>query len=874
MVLRTVRLILLAALCAAALAAAAVPAAAVTAGAGHWTWQSPLPQGGWVSDASFIGDEGWAVTGGADVLHTTDGGATWTDQPTGESDSLYGVRFVSTTEGWATGDWGTILHTADGGVTWERQVSATLDTLYDIESVDADHVWVIGMASVLATTDGGATWTLQLGGPIFSDWYWYGPDTLFSAGAFIDAQQGCVVGYRALQRQEEDYAASAWSTTDGGATWTQTDVDGVSGLGAITTQGGTYWAAGAGNAIAHSADGVHWTRDTVEAPVYLEGIAMTAGGIGWAVGSGESDDWFSNSNVTTGIVLKTVDGGVTWEPVADPVLSGDALVSVTFDGPDDGRILGESGALYVTHDAGATWAPVGPDREAPVTFAAITRSPDGVLWAVGKTGSNDDYYGYGSSSTGVVWRSGDGGTTWEALDDPLFDVGGLSQVYAAAGGEAWVAGEGGRILYTADGGVTWAAAGDRRGRLADRSRLQRRRARVGGQRRHARRRAQDHRRRPALEAHHHRFAGAVPHGVGQRERRLARRHGVPERVRGGGRRPGRAQRRRRRHLDHRDRGTAGGARPVSFLGGGQGWALSGVPYWWDSAGRLLHTTDDGATWTEVKIGPNGSVRGFRAMYFADASEGWILADSGSDSGTLLLHTVDGGAHWGAVNIRDAWGLQALWFSGQDEGWVAGSDDAILATSDGGGIAPISVSNVGYTRWVNKDFTVKITTADDGLGLAPTQSRVGDGPWEDAATQLVRAPKSHAKDGYTLIRYRGVDLAGNREEVGGALVAVDTRPPTVVAHDRSRARTMRIATLRLKTDDALSPLVRVYVDVFRKSGERVRRVRGMLPTDGQWHPLRYACTFPVGTYRMVVQVRDLAGNRCARTRTVMLQVVKR
>ena len=210
---------------------------------------------------------------------------------------------------------------------------------------------------------------------------------MFSGAAFADAQHGCVVGARALQRQAEDYAGCAWATSDGGATWTRTDVAGVTGLGAVTTQGGAYWAAGAGNAIAHSADGVHWTRDTIEAPVYFEGIAMTAGGRGWAVGSGESDDWFSNSNVTSGIVLRTTDGGATWEPEADPVLSADSLVSVTFDGPDDGRILGESGAIYVTHDAGDTWAAVGPEREPPVTFAAITRSPDGVLWAVGKTSS-------------------------------------------------------------------------------------------------------------------------------------------------------------------------------------------------------------------------------------------------------------------------------------------------------------------------------------------------------------------------------------------------------------------------------------------------------------------------------------------------------
>lgn len=869
MVLRTVRLTLLAALCIVALGALAVPAVAVTAGAGHWTWQSPLPQGGWVSDTSFIGDEGWAVTGGADVLHTTDGGVTWTDQPTGESDSLYAVHFVSALEGWAAGGWGAILHTADGGATWERQVSATLDTLSDVQFVDAEHGWMIGSASVLATTDGGATWALQLGSSIFSDWYWYGPEVMYSAGAFVDAQHGCVVGAHALQRQEEDYAGCAWITADGGLHWTRTDIPGVTSLGAVTTQGGSYWAAGAGNAIVHSADGTQWTRKTVEAPVYLEGIAMTAAGVGWAVGSGESDDWFSNSYVTTGITLKTVDGGATWDPVADPVLSGDALVSVTFDGDDDGRILAESGAIFMTHDAGDTWALVGPDRGSPVTFAALTRSPDGVLWAVGKTSNYNDYYGESGSGSGVVWRSVDDGVTWTALDDPLFEVGGFSQVYAAASGEAWVAGEGGRILHTTDGGATWQQQATGVGASL-----------VG----------------LAFSDSEHGWAvsAAMPGVVlktidggahwrlttiGTRERYLSVSASGSDVWLGGMEYRSDCAEEGAGLVAHSadggDTWTTATAGPRAVLDlqfvGGQGWALSGIPYWWDSAGRLLHTTD-GATWTEVKIGPSGSVRGFRAMYFADENEGWILAD-GDYEGTRLLHTIDGGAHWGAITIREAWGLQALCFAGKSDGWVAGSENTILATEDGGGIAPISVANVGYTKWTNKAFTVKVTTADDGLGLAPTQTRVGSGPWEDTATRLVPAPKNHSNDGYTLVRYRGVDLAGNREEVSGALVAVDTRPPTVVARDRSRAHTMRIATLRLKVDDAMAPYARVYADVYKKSGERLRRVRGTLPTDGLWHPMRYACMFPVGTYRMVVHVRDLAGNQNARPRTVMLTVIR-
>jgi len=70
-------------------------------------------------------DHGWAVGGfGTLVLRTTDGGMTWRRQFTGSRTPLYGVHFADRRHGWAVGDMGAILHTGDGGETWSVQRSA------------------------------------------------------------------------------------------------------------------------------------------------------------------------------------------------------------------------------------------------------------------------------------------------------------------------------------------------------------------------------------------------------------------------------------------------------------------------------------------------------------------------------------------------------------------------------------------------------------------------------------------------------------------------------------------------------------------------------------------------------------------------------
>ena len=77
------------------------------------------------------------------------------------SSTLTALAFVDANNGWAVGHWGAILHTKDGGQTWTRQRSdITADQpLFSVHFKNADEGWAVGLWSLmLHTTDGGANW--------------------------------------------------------------------------------------------------------------------------------------------------------------------------------------------------------------------------------------------------------------------------------------------------------------------------------------------------------------------------------------------------------------------------------------------------------------------------------------------------------------------------------------------------------------------------------------------------------------------------------------------------------------------------------------------------------------------------------------------
>jgi photosystem II stability/assembly factor-like uncharacterized protein len=96
------------------------------------------------------------------VLLSDDGGKHHRQAKSNPLDvALNSVSFVDAKTGWAAGHWGAILHTQDGGETWTQQRGDVKQDrpLFAIHFFDANHGVAVGLWSlVLVTADGGKSW--------------------------------------------------------------------------------------------------------------------------------------------------------------------------------------------------------------------------------------------------------------------------------------------------------------------------------------------------------------------------------------------------------------------------------------------------------------------------------------------------------------------------------------------------------------------------------------------------------------------------------------------------------------------------------------------------------------------------------------------
>ncbi|HWF88969.1 MAG TPA: hypothetical protein VN659_09045 [Pyrinomonadaceae bacterium] len=294
----------------------------------------------------------------------------WTMQTSGVTQRLRGVSAVSEKVAWASGAGATVLRTGDGGVTWQK-LSVTPEALdfRDIDAVDAQTAYVMSIGNgpasrIYKTTDAGKTWNLQFKND--------DPKAFLDAMSFWDANHGIAFG------------------------------DSVDKQFYILT----------------TSDGVTWSRVPPAnlPPAQGNEGAFAASGTNIAV-FGKSHAWIGTGAAAKSRVLRTTDGGHSWQVADTPLASGPSagIFSIAFRDAKHGVIVGgdyrkEQEAvdnLAMTNDGGATWTLVKGLSGFRSLVAYVPGMKKPTLIAVGPAGA--DY-------------SLDDGKTWKPIEGPGFDT--------------------------------------------------------------------------------------------------------------------------------------------------------------------------------------------------------------------------------------------------------------------------------------------------------------------------------------------------------------------------------------------------------------------------------------------------------------------
>ncbi len=284
---------------------------------------------------------------------------------------------------------------------------------------------------------------------------------------------------------------------------------------------------------------------------------------GWAAGGA----YQSNQNV----LLKTSDGGTTWVQVkTDTTLPYN---SVYFVDEDTGFVFGEDGIILRSTDGGSSWDTRSIDSYIGAYldvffFKAATFTDKDTGFLVG-----GGYYG------NEIYKTTDCGRTWQWNEQIIMPkiYTGLNDISFVDKNRGYISGDAGVLLITSDGGNTW------------------------------------------------------------------------------------------------QRDTAGYYNYSTCFTDSLNGFVVGIGSYYPF---IYSTTDEGKSWTEID---SGLIPGY-ALYkvrFSDKENGWIVGGEG-----MVYRTANGGKNWTAIN-QEPYKFNSIYFVDENTGWAVGDSGIIVHTTDGG-----------------------------------------------------------------------------------------------------------------------------------------------------------------------------------------------
>lgn len=180
------------------------------------------------------------------------------------------------------------------------------------------------------------------------------------------------------------------------------------------------------------------------------------------------------NNDTVNYILVTTDGGETWTNKVSAVTSDKVKACEFIDGKTI-YVVGKKGACYKTTNLGDSWTKINLGTNADfndISFPSKTRGYvcsnsggyifyDGIGWQAKLVYSMDNFIrvkfpvdtaGILTAQSGRVWRSIDGGKTWDTIKrttEPVYNS------YFITANVGYIVGPKGKVKRTVNGGINW-----------------------------------------------------------------------------------------------------------------------------------------------------------------------------------------------------------------------------------------------------------------------------------------------------------------------------------------------------------------------------------------------------------------------------------
>ena len=185
-------------------------------------------------------------------------------------------------------------------------------------------------------------------------------------------------------------------------------------------------AAGERGQIIYSDDkGGTWKRARVPVQTTLTSLFFVDETHGWAAGHDS-------------VILRTIDGGETWEQTHSAPKQEAPLLDIWFSDRTKGFAVGAYGQFYATADGGRTWKKKSAISD-DMHINAISGSDGGAIYLAGEAGT--------------LYRSVDGGASWQRLASPY--RGSFFGVLKLKTGGVLLYGLRGHLYRSDAGGASW-----------------------------------------------------------------------------------------------------------------------------------------------------------------------------------------------------------------------------------------------------------------------------------------------------------------------------------------------------------------------------------------------------------------------------------